>query len=158
MFEEMIFLNINKVTCTEAVLLFFKNHQFSFCLAIMPNQPAGLARAKTSRKVERTNDEAETARILKKRTLILGETSDGEESVEEVKQESTMEKIDRLFPGWWEQDQHLAECGCDFCKLMFGRQDDASNARPLQGTIIMSTPRQRDHMLQDDSPKSPTAA
>ena len=124
----------------------------------MSQLDAGLTRAKNSRKLEEQNDEAETARILKKRTLVLGETSDGEDDVEEVKQESTMEKIDRLFPRWREEDQHLAECGCDFCKLMFGCQDDASNARPLQDTVLSSTSQLDPPVHQEEPPKSPTVA
>lgn len=66
-------------------------------------------------------------RLLKKRTLILGENDSSDDEVEVVvKEESTHEKVERLFPGWWEQDQHPAECWCEFCLLMFSQ----SQAQP----------------------------
>lgn len=77
----------------------------------------------------------EIPRILKKRTLIFGEVDSSSED-EEPKVattdsqtntkpgESLGEKLDRLFPGWWEQDQHKPECSCDFCKLYHGQCDD----------------------------------
>ena len=75
---------------------------------------------KNSRKREEMGD-TEIPRLLKKRTLILGEEVESSSSEEEEANEDTIAKINRLFPGWWQEDQHLAECRCQFCQLMFGR-------------------------------------
>lgn len=82
--------------------------------------------------------EQEIARLLRKRTLRLGEedTSSDEETThvpktsrkEEPKKTEQID-FDKLFPGWWREDQHAAECDCDFCLLYFqGRKATSSAA------------------------------
>lgn len=60
---------------------------------------------------KRKAEEDKTARLMKKRTLYLGEVDSSSEE--------EMDKLDRLFPRWWEDDQHLADCECDFCKIYY---------------------------------------
>lgn len=81
--------------------------------------------SKDDAKRNRPSGEDKEDRILKKRTLRLGEISSS--SSDEEVQETRMEKIDRLFPKWWEDDQHLASCECDFCQLYYGRKPSCDN-------------------------------
>lgn len=52
--------------------------------------------------------------------------------------------FDKLFPGWWKEDQHTAECTCDFCVLYFGKHktssSTASDSVDLDGAQNPSTP------------------
>ena len=101
--------------------------------------------------------EEEISRLMKKRTLMLGEIpSSDEENLNEERakvpkrnsreQDTKGEEIDfdKLFPGWWKEDQRMAECACDFCVLYFGKHktssSTASDSVVLDGAQNPSTP------------------
>ena len=79
-----------------------------------------MAMSRSLKRSQPQPSQEDVPRILKKRTLILGEvdssSSEDEAATARVapskNQESFGEKLDRLFPGWWEQDQHKPECSC----------------------------------------------
>ena len=85
---------------------------------------------------------------------MLGETpsSDEENEGTEVPKKRSREQdtkneeidFDKLFPGWWKEDQHTAECECDFCMLYFGKHkvssSTASDSVVLDGARNPSTP------------------
>ena len=67
---------------------------------------------------KRLSEEQETAKILRKKTKVLGEDSESEDSSEDV-----VAKLDKVCPGWqrYEETQHEDTCLRDFCKIYFGR-------------------------------------
>lgn len=77
-------------------------------------------------------EQPDIQRILRKRTLTLGEVHSSSEEEQETEKETVSAKlarIDRLYPGWWQEDQHVVECACGFCQLMFDRKPlDSSGA------------------------------
>lgn len=95
-------------------------------------------------KQEKPKQEMDRDRILRKRTLELGEvsSSDEETTVKAPKMSSTETStnpqgidFDKLFPNWWEEDQHLETCFCDFCVLFFGKT--RPSIEPLISTALM---------------------
>lgn len=95
-------------------------------------------------KQEKPKQEMDCDRILRKRTLELGEvsSSDEETTVKAPKMFSTETStnpqgidFDKLFPNWWEEDQHLETCFCDFCVLFFGKT--RPSIEPLISTALM---------------------
>lgn len=110
--------------------------------------------------------------ILRKRTLRLGEvdsSSSGEEVEEEKiaktkrgadeKKPQDMVDIDAMFPRWWEEDQHLATCLCDFCKTYFGRTAESVAAELCGSTNMSSSSNASDSIDgKDTCPPSPDAA
>lgn len=105
--------------------------------------------------------------ILRKKTLSLGEieSSSEEEIIPETKKGTDEKKqrdmvdIDAMFPRWWEEDQHLATCLCDFCKAYFGRTAESVEAELLGSTSMSSAPIASDSIDgKDTCPPSPTAA
>lgn len=109
--------------------------------------------------------------ILRKKTLSLGELdldSSSEETIEEIitetkgtdeKKQRDMVDIDTKFPRWWEEDQHLATCLCDFCKAYYGRTAESVEAELLGSTSMSSAPIASDSIDGKHAcPPSPTAA
>lgn len=99
------------------------------------------------RGTKRQSEEKETARLLKKKTKILGNWEESEEESEDFS-----DKLNRLFPRWWEEDQHEATCLCDFCKMYFGRVGDTDD-EPDQ-----SEPSSSSTTDKCEPPNSPAAA
>lgn len=88
-------------------------------------------------------EQADIQRILRKRTLTLGEVHSSSEEEQETEKETVSAKlarIDRLYPGWWQEDQHVVECTCGFCQLMFDRKPlDSTGAAVCSGAAAGQT-------------------
>ena len=97
------------------------------------------------------HDEA-TQRLLKKRTLILGEVDSSSDEMDDS--ESFGSKLDRMFPGWWEEDQHVAECRCDFCLFYHGHSPAHSDGEPPLSSALSPAGQPE----QAAAPPSPVAA
>lgn len=84
--------------------------------AVVFTMPSATAKVPQGRK--RLSEEQETAKLLRKKTKVLGEDSESEDSSEDV-----VAKLDKACPGWqrYEETQHEATCLCDFCKIYFRR-------------------------------------
>lgn len=121
-----------------------------------------VARAKASRKATDPTPE-ETARLLKKRTLILGEEDESDSEPEIVAVTTTqvskateilLRKIEAINPYYGNgEDQHLAECRCECCKLMYPSDNEHSDSQNIDSFLETSRPLQ----LQA-APPSPDAA
>ena len=98
---------------------------------------------------KRKTEEDKTARLMKKRTLHLGEVDSSSEE--------EMDKLDRLFPRWWEDDQHLAGCECDFCNMYYKGIRPAMTST-ANGTSSSSNGSDNVAVEQHQSPKTPDAA
>ena len=87
--------------------------------AIVLPMPSAASKEPHGRK--RLSEEQETAKLIRKKTRVLGEDSESEDSSEDV-----VARLDRVCPGWqrYEETQHEAHCLCDFCKIYFGRVSD----------------------------------
>lgn len=106
---------------------------------------------KTAASNKRKAEEEQTARLLRKRTLYLGE----------VDSSSSEDELDRLFPGWWENDQHLAECDCDFCKLYHTKRPGKASVTKATSSLSLNTGSNGSDGVaveQHQNPKTPDAA
>ena len=97
----------------QGISLQIKEGSASFAYPQMAQNNDGPKKDPCSNK--RKTEEDKTARLMKKRTLQLGEVDSSSEE--------EMDKLDRLFPRWWEDDQHLAGCECDFCNMYYKASD-----------------------------------
>ena len=113
--------------------------------------------------------------LLRKRTLILGEeessssssaeetATDTNKDVNENKPKAGKVDLDAMFPGWWEDDQHLYTCRCDFCKVYHGLTDESDEDEPIAPTSTADASTASNSVVVIDvdavtCPQSPVAA
>ena len=108
-----------------------KQFRWRYIVFTMPPAPSNEPQGR-----KRLTDEQETAKLMRKKTKILGADSESEDSSGDV-----VTKLNKSYPDYWkyEDSQHEATCSCDFCKIYFGRVPHTTPTNEIQGTSSSST-------------------
>ena len=118
-------------------------------------------------KQEKPQQEMEADRILRKRTLELGEigSSDEETNAKAPKmsssEASTQRQVidfDKLFPNWWVEDQHLETCYCDFCVMFFNKSRPSIEESVISFDVETEPEPANVSTDLEPAPKTPDAA